>query len=568
MQPAARRRALFWALLALTVSTRLAVALANHHSLIDNGVYQDDAFYYLRIASNVVHGRGLTFDGAAPTNGFHPLYLLLLLPIVALSGGNLALPIHLSAVMLTAWATATAVVLHGLLARLANDRVALFGMLVWAICPYFILMGVNGLETGVAILFGLLVPSLYLRWFHGDEPPDARRALAFGAVCGLALLARIDLALLVAAIGVDLLARRAARSGPSLVPGGLALAGLAAIWLPWAAVSHAATGHWLPLSGAASRQIALNFGWLNLRPIWSHVAPGQMLFDPAHVPAAYHLDVATKLAAAFLFENPLLAPARANLAAGPWTDLDHYLPYRLLASNAPLAVIAGLMIVLPIAVLARARLTASSSHARPQLRTIRRLLAVYLLLTAVGYVFYAPVHWYFNRYLAPAILLTCAWLLVEVGRFRAGPRARAVAVALGLAVVACQLAEGRFFARLRWTDTPPSGFLASWTTLGAGVDPRARIGAFQAGIYGYFSGRDIINLDGKVNQDAYAAVRDRRLHEYVRAQGIRYILDVEWMLQTFWLRYAPPGSVSYRSVGGAGGSRVQLFEIVDHPGPP
>jgi len=568
MQPvvAVRGRALFWALLALTVSTRLAVALADHRSLIGNDVYQDDAFYYLRIASNVVHGRGLTFDSAAPTNGFHPLYFLLLLPIAAASGSNLALPIHLSAIALTAVAAATGAALYGFLARLASRGVALFGLLLWAIGPYFILMGVNGLETGVATVFVILVPSLYLSWFHdaGDRRPDAKRALAFGAVCGLALLARIDLALLLAAIALVALARGGRNTGRSLATPALVGAGLAAVWLPWLAVSYAATGHVLPLSGAASRQIALNFGWLNLQPIWSHVAPDQMVFDPAHVPAAYRLDVATKLAATFLFENPLLAPARATVPASPWAELPDYLPYRFLLSNPPLAVVLALLILVPVIIIVRRRLPARPDDAnRPKLQALRRLVVLYLLFTAVGYTFYAPVHWYFNRYLVPAILLTTVWALVELPRFLSGRRARAIVLGLGIAITACQLAEARFFARLRWTDTPPSGFLASWYALGAGVDPQARIGAFQAGIYGYFSGRDIINLDGKVNQDAFAAVRDHRLHAYARAQGVRYVLDVEWMLQTFWLRHAPPGSVSYRRVGGTGGSRVQLFEIID-----
>ena len=65
--------------------------------MIANDIYPDDAFYYLRIAANVASGRGLTFDGAAPTNGFHPLYLFMLVPIMAASRANLVLPIHLSA---------------------------------------------------------------------------------------------------------------------------------------------------------------------------------------------------------------------------------------------------------------------------------------------------------------------------------------------------------------------------------------------------------------------------------------------------------------------------------------
>src|SRR5262245_16220544 len=227
-----RGRVMFWALVALAAATRLAVVLADYRSLIGNDVYPDDAFYYLQIAANVVAGRGWTFDGLAPTNGFQPLYMLMVLPIMALSRGHLVLPIHLTGALLTGWAVATAIVLHALLLKLAGRRTALFGLLIWAVCPYFILMSINGLETGVAAFFVLLVPHLYLSWFGGERPPDTKRALVFGGVCGAAVLARVDLLLLLAAVSVDWLVRHARRQPRRAIAVALlAAGGAAAIWL-------------------------------------------------------------------------------------------------------------------------------------------------------------------------------------------------------------------------------------------------------------------------------------------------------------------------------------------------
>src|SRR5207248_3016992 len=67
-------RALYWTLIAATAATRVAVAVSNSRSLVTSGLYPDDAFYYLKIAQNAAAGHGLSFDGTAPTNGFHPLY--------------------------------------------------------------------------------------------------------------------------------------------------------------------------------------------------------------------------------------------------------------------------------------------------------------------------------------------------------------------------------------------------------------------------------------------------------------------------------------------------------------
>src|SRR5215510_10767994 len=42
---------------------------------------QDDGYYYLQIARHLASGDGSTFDGMHPTNGYHPLWLLCLVPV-------------------------------------------------------------------------------------------------------------------------------------------------------------------------------------------------------------------------------------------------------------------------------------------------------------------------------------------------------------------------------------------------------------------------------------------------------------------------------------------------------
>ena len=54
------------ALLLAVAATRVAIAFAHPYSLVDHGIYQDDAFYYLQIARNAGEGRGLSFDASGP----------------------------------------------------------------------------------------------------------------------------------------------------------------------------------------------------------------------------------------------------------------------------------------------------------------------------------------------------------------------------------------------------------------------------------------------------------------------------------------------------------------------
>src|SRR5687768_11948827 len=73
-------------LLVAALAAMVFVAVAPLRSLLFRTT--DDAFYYFQVARNIVGGVGPTFDGIHPTNGFHPLWMLILLPVIAAAGGD------------------------------------------------------------------------------------------------------------------------------------------------------------------------------------------------------------------------------------------------------------------------------------------------------------------------------------------------------------------------------------------------------------------------------------------------------------------------------------------------
>lgn len=565
-----RARLSLWFLLLLTAAGRLWVATADYKSLIANDVWQDDAFYYLQVARNVATGRGFTFDGHTPTNGFQPLFQLLLVPVMYFSRGDLVAPIHAVSVLLAGWAVATGGLLFALARRLAGTGVGLTALAIWAVSPYFILYSVNGQETGPAMFFAALLVLLYVRWVRAPGGARLRQYAVLGLVAGAAVLTRVDAAILLLGLAVDWLwqlARRP-RSLPQLR--GAALTGVIALgtWLPWGYASERLSGHWLPLSGPASRQIALNYGWSNLEPIWSRPRAEDHLFDPAHVPPAYYADVATKAAILFVLECPLFAPLRVNVPFAPWPALNRYVPYLGIKGH-PTATMIGvgvlaLAIVVLARVFARRRSQGDAGTHWPQLHWA---LGTYLIVLLAAYTFYAPAHWFFGRYLSAPVLLATIWgaALARLGWQGLAGRGRAARVGLwgGAAIlIGCQLMQIDTLLRLHVTRLPRGGFLASWQQLGPQIDPTARVGAFQAGIIGYFSQRDVVNLDGKVNGAAYEAIRNRRLYQYVREQHIDYIVDWEWVLYCLCLRDAPRGALPIQRVGREpAGARLALFYV-------
>jgi hypothetical protein len=90
-----------------------------------------------------------------------------------------------------------------------------------------------------------------------------------------------------------------------------------------------------------------------------------------------------------------------------------------------------------------------------------------------------------------------------------------------------------------YTTYPISTERAPWphqqSTLAAALylhenPPDGRIGAWNAGVIGYYQGGTIINIDGLVNEDIYPFAISNTLPLYLKEKGITYIIDFENML--------------------------------------
>ncbi len=74
-----------WLLLALTAAFFFARFLPANNFLI---YFDDDFFYYLVVAKHIAAGQGSTFDGSHLTNGYHPLWMLVIVCLVKLFPGK------------------------------------------------------------------------------------------------------------------------------------------------------------------------------------------------------------------------------------------------------------------------------------------------------------------------------------------------------------------------------------------------------------------------------------------------------------------------------------------------
>lgn len=211
-------------------------------------VNADDAYYYFKLAQNIGAGLGATFDGINPTNGFHPLYALLLVPLFKLAGSNVELGVHLALTLVALFNVATAWPIYLIGLQIHSRRVGMIAALLYVANPWAIVLTMTGVESAVYVFFFAWAVVAYLHW---RRHPHIRTALLTGVLVGLTIMARSEGGLLLAGITVDVLLRGRTSVKQALVA--LLQIGFAAtlVCLPWAIWSTMHFGTPLQVSGSA-----------------------------------------------------------------------------------------------------------------------------------------------------------------------------------------------------------------------------------------------------------------------------------------------------------------------------
>ncbi|MGQ0617268.1 MAG: hypothetical protein ACT4PW_09790 [Acidimicrobiia bacterium] len=182
----------------------------------------DDAYYYFQIARNVADGQGSTFNGLDPTNGYHPLWLVVCaapfaVGLVGLTAVRALLVLQLAVYVAALWVLAGVVGdavdrwprLRGEdrapASRRASSTLAALLFLA-AGNPFVLKLFVNGLESGLVALATALLLAASVRRRGLLLGGERRDRLVFGALLAFAFLARTDAVLLIGAAGLWCLA--------------------------------------------------------------------------------------------------------------------------------------------------------------------------------------------------------------------------------------------------------------------------------------------------------------------------------------------------------------------------
>ena len=467
---------------------------------VDEWFLVDDSWYCLNIARNIAHGAGWTHDGVHRTNGFQPLFVFAMVPVYAATdAADRTTPVYVALVLLSLFHLGAAAWLGVFVRRLTDaDGLALLAAGAFALSPNAIGIGVNGMETAVALFFAGAALHVYLRERDAGLRLRWRFVAGLGLLLGAGLWARLDLALLAVALGVDLAsALLAARRLRELFAKGAALAALSVlVYAPFMALGYAKVGHPLPESGPAVRQLSL------IRA----VGPSERL-------PGYLVDNVRKTLAFSVLEAPILPNVR--LYSRP--DGDYFD-----AADRTLLVGGPLLLAFGVGVAAAAR---RRREAARRLRERLQPALLFVLLLVAAYALYVFGDHYFYRYLHPAVWVTLAAVLSALTLL---PRRARLFLCAAFAVVFAGNAVVELRSMLDTQKRNDWGRLQVAAKASLVLSPGERVGAFQSGYVSYWDedpAHPAVNLDGVVNGRAYEALRDQRLPAYLAEEHVRYVID-------------------------------------------
>ncbi len=476
----AKLPAALWWVLGASFLLRLLLALSNLHTLLVLNV-PDDAFYYFKIAENIASGRGSTFDGLHATNGYHPLWMGLLIPLFRALPGHPELAANLALVQQAFLDIVTALFVYQLAQAILSDRRwAVLACALYAFNPNTIFYQIDGMETALSTLMAVVVLYLYLP-LQNQSTGTLIERVRFAMACGLMLLSRTDNVFLCAVLFCALAAREWREHGSLRKTFGMGLI-VAAVVAPWQVWSYARFHQFVQVSGLA-------------RPwVVRHNMEGSPIYPSLKL-----------LTRELTVEWP-------GLSCLGW----------------------GYFILLGISWLLLRRPNTKPDAPEKGLEVLSLgWLALFLATAFHCFVRLYPRPWYSALFLALNPLAIC-WAGKRISKL---PWARGgMALALGI-IFAAYVVVGRDTIRIKkYPWQTEFAWAAEW--INTHTDPAARIGAFNAGIIGFLSRRTVVNLDGAVNNSAYDALRARRLQDYLLANSIDYVADfrysVEFDYRKFW----------------------------------
>jgi hypothetical protein len=151
------------------------------------------------------------------------------------------------------------------------------------------------------------------------------------------------------------------------------------------------------------------------------------------------------------------------------------------------------------------------------------------LFMFASYTFYLTANWFYSRYFFPLglffVVLT-AFANNQLITSFSSLKSRALVFAATVIILFSVNIARPGFKDFFFNEYKRSGYIEIGSWANETFPKGTIVGSNQTGALGYFS-KDIsvINLDGVVNKNAYNAIKNKELFEYIKSRRIEYFID-------------------------------------------
>jgi hypothetical protein len=461
-----KRHILAITVVAVVVAAGLYLVLLRNPMETILSLLSDDAFYYFKIAQNIANGDGCTFDGIAPTNGFHPAWMLVNVAVFRIAGSNLVTPVQVIIILNILVCVATFVLLYRLVDRYVAPGYALVTVAA-CLLPNILTGMINGLETGLMMLMVSVLLRLAYKTGMLELSASRSSALGLGALLGVITLCRLDSVFLFLAAVAMTAASILVRKHPfkdGLVRLALIGGGFGLVVAPYFIWNLASFGHLSPISGTVKSTF----------PVVSAEA--------------------FQLGGDKMFGALMLALIAAFLGLVFWAN--------------------------------KSRKRESAGAANVILSSPLALVTFACLLHFGHTVLFLEwgVYWWHYALYGLTLALALARLAYCFTARRAWTK-RLALIGLVAPMVALALLSHERILRIKGLQH--AGWLEGAEWARDNTPPGTVFACLDAGLIGYFSQRPVINLDGKANGYEFLRhLRDGDIHGYLTAKNTAYLIRV------------------------------------------
>ena len=162
--------------------------------VVPDRTFADDSYFYFQVAWNMARGMGSTFNTIMPTNGYHPLWMLICTAVFRVIPSRPEAVHGIAAVI-----AVMDVLMLVTVARLLRREAAHLWPIAFVLLVPFCFASQLGTEGALSGLFLALV---MLTAYRLVLAPDVGRAVAFALVIATAVLSRLDNIFIVAFVSV------------------------------------------------------------------------------------------------------------------------------------------------------------------------------------------------------------------------------------------------------------------------------------------------------------------------------------------------------------------------------